>query len=151
MPAITPPMNLYELTLRLVLATTAGALIGLNREMAGKPAGLRTHALVALGAASTVIVGLSFADPSAGSRVLQGVVAGIGFIGGGVILRDTQGVHGLTTASSIWLVSAVGVAAGAGLWWTAGLVVMLGLLVLIAGKAADRVIHPKREELPHGE
>ena len=89
--------------LRLLLATLLGAAIGVNRELRQKPAGLRTHALVALGAALFTIVGLALTafggtrDPNAMSRLVQGIVTGVGFIGGGVILRrdDSKGIHGL--------------------------------------------------------
>jgi putative Mg2+ transporter-C (MgtC) family protein len=122
MPTITPPSTPADLALRLLAAIVSGAIIGLNRELAGKPAGLRTHALVALGAAAGCAVGLSIpGDPSATSRVLQGIMAGVGFIGGGVILHDRRGgVHGLTTAASIWVVAAAGMAAGTGLFVATG-------------------------------
>lgn len=145
MDAVALPGTYVELAGRLVLATVFGALIGLNREQQGKPAGLRTHALVALGGALLAIVALFFGqgDSSAPGRVLQGVLAGVGFIGAGVILHraDTQGVHGLTTAAAIWLVAAIGVATGAGLWRTAATTLVLALLILIAGEATDRWVH----------
>ena len=111
----------------------------------GKPAGLRTHALVALGASQLVIVALLFGqhDVSAPSRVLQGAVAGVGFIGAGVILHRSgpQGVEGLTTAAAIWVVAAIGVAAGAGLWRTAATTLALTMLIPVAGEALDRRVH----------
>ena len=148
MDAVAVPVSSIDLLGRLVLATLLGALIGLNRESQGKPAGLRTHALVALGAATLTVVGLLLqaGDSSAPSRVLQGVVAGIGFIGAGVILHraDGRGVEGLTTAAAIWIVAAIGVAAGAGLWRTAISVVVLVLLLLIVGERVDRWVHRDR-------
>ena len=145
MDAVAVPASFAELAGRLLLATLFGALVGLNRERQGKPAGLRTHALVALGGAQMAILALLFGqhDVSAPSRVLQGVLAGVGFIGGGVILHrgDAQGVHGLTTAAAIWVVAAIGVAAGAGLWRTAASGLALTLLVLTLGERVDRWIH----------
>ena len=130
---------------RLVLATLFGAAIGVNRERQRKPAGLRTHALVALGGATFTIVGLMLgeADAAATGRVLQGITAGAGFIGAGVILHrdDLKAIHGLTTAAGIWVVSAVGVAVGAGLWRTSLAAVTLTLVVLIGGEGVDRWLH----------
>ena len=143
MPSITPPATTAEFALRLLIAIVSGAIIGLNRELAGKAAGLRTHALVSLGAAAGCAVGLSIpGDPTATSRVLQGIMAGVGFIGGGVILHDRRGtVHGLTTAASIWVVAAAGMAAGTGLFAAAGTVVGFALVVLVAGEVVDRALH----------
>ena len=144
MDVVIVPGSFAELLGRLLLATLLGGLIGLNRESQGKPAGLRTHALVALGAATLTIVGLLLqaSDTGATSRVIQGMVAGIGFIGAGVILhRDDGGVEGLTTAAAIWLVAALGVAAGAGLWRTAASVVIVALLLLVLGERVDRWVH----------
>lgn len=148
MDAITVPAAAFELVTRLVLAAVLGAAIGLNRELQRKPAGLRTHALVALSSAALTLVALLLEPPGsasqsgAASRVLQGIVAGIGFIGGGVILHrdDTKGVHGLTTAASIWVVAAVGIAVAAGLWWSSLTIVVLTLLILIVGEPIDRAL-----------
>jgi putative Mg2+ transporter-C (MgtC) family protein len=133
------------MVLRLALATGLGAAVGINREMRLKPAGLRTHALVSLGGALFALIGLAMvraadADFSTASRIVQGIVAGVGFIGGGVILRrdDPKGVHGLSTAASIWVVSAIGVAAGLGLWRSAIATVAFALLILALGKPLDR-------------
>ena len=130
---------------RLLLATLLGGLIGLDRETQGKAAGLRTHALVALGAATLTMVGLLLqgSDSGAPRRVLQGIVAGVGFIGAGVILHrhDGGGVEGLTTAAAIWIVAALGVAAGAGLWRTAASAIAVALVVLVVGEPVDRWVH----------
>ncbi|MGE3277925.1 MAG: MgtC/SapB family protein [Vicinamibacterales bacterium] len=147
MDHLSLPGDTGTLLARLALATALGGLVGLNREMSLKPAGLRTHALVALGAALLTVTGLFLSagaagDVSAPGRVIQGVVAGIGFVGGGVILhgRRVEAVHGLTTAASIWVVSAVGVAAGAGLWRAAAGTVFLTLFVLTVGGPIDRAV-----------
>lgn len=140
----TPSPTELDVAMRLLAAILAGGAVGINREIAGKPAGLRTHALVSLGAAAAVILGLSIAgDASASSRVLQGIVAGVGFIGGGVVLHDVHGVHGLTTAASIWVVATAGIASGAGLPAVAGLIVVMALLILIAGEAVDRTLRAR--------
>ena len=148
MDVVSLPASLSEVMLRLVLATLLGAGLGINREMFLKPAGLRTHALVSLGAALATLIGLlltsgPMGDVSAPGRVIQGIVAGIGFIGGGVILhlKDVRTVQGLTTAASIWVVSATGVAVGAGLWRAGLVAVVLALLVLTLGRVIDRAIH----------
>jgi putative Mg2+ transporter-C (MgtC) family protein len=145
MDSISVPQSMLEIFGRLALAVLFGAGIGINRERMGKPAGLRTHALGALGGALFTIVGLilSVGDPSAPSRVLQGITAGIGFIGAGVIMRrpEENDVHGLTTAAAIWVVAAIGVAVGAGLWRTGLIVLALALFILVVGEVIDRRIH----------
>jgi putative Mg2+ transporter-C (MgtC) family protein len=130
-----------DIVLRLVAATFAGGVIGLNREMRHKPAGLRTHAVVALGAAlaasifATAPAGTAAWDINAMSRIIQGIITGIGFIGAGVILRSPGGhaVHGLTTAASIWLAACIGCACGAGAWVPALVALALVLLILMFG------------------
>jgi len=156
MDAISVPGSEWVIVLRLFLATLLGAAIGLNREMVQKPAGLRTHALVSLGAALATLAGLflagpPFGDVTAPSRIVQGIVAGIGFIGGGVILhrRDAGEVHGLTTAASIWIVSATGVAVGAGLWRSAMAAVVLALVVLTVGGPIDRAVRQATTDRHH--
>jgi putative Mg2+ transporter-C (MgtC) family protein len=150
MDAITVPQSMWEVAGRLALATLLGAAIGINREWLGKPAGLRTHALVALGGAFFTLIGLLLApdDPSATGRILQGVTAGIGFIGAGVIMRrpELQDVQGLTTAAAIWIVIAIGVGVGAGLWRTSLVALVLALFVLIAGEGIDRWLHRAKNE-----
>lgn len=147
MDVIAAPAGVADLALRLALAACLGAAIGLNREISLKPAGLRTHALVCLGAALATLVGLLLAgapaaDVTAPARIIQGIVAGVGFIGGGVILhRDARTVEGLTTAASIWIVSVTGVAVGAGLWRASIVAVALSLLVLTLGRRIDLALH----------
>jgi len=142
-----------EIALRLGSATLVGAVLGLNRELKGKPAGLRTNALVSLGSALLVLAaaGLtSGADqPDVVSRVMQGLITGIGFLGGGVILRDTGGtqVHGLTTAATIWLTSSLGVLCGIGLWGLAMVGGGLTLVVLVFGKPLEKFVHRKFPKL----
>ncbi len=133
---------------RLLLAVLLAGLMGANRQRADKPAGLRTHMLVGLGCASFTVVGFGIgtdsqepalqADPS---RVIQGSIGGLGFLGAGSIIKDARergegNVYGLTTAASIWVAGAVGVAAGAGAYAAAVVTAVLGLLVLAAARRA---------------
>ncbi|QET02654.1 MULTISPECIES: MgtC/SapB family protein [Cupriavidus] len=133
--------NIKELTrllLRLTLAVALGGLIGWEREAAGKAAGLRTHMMVALGSALFVLVPLQAGVPLADmSRVLQGLTAGIGFIGAGAIIKQASkddvsesDVRGLTTAASIWTVAAIGVACGLGREMTAVVATVFSLVIL---------------------
>lgn len=155
MDVISNPATFAAIVFRLMLATAVGAALGVNREFRHKPAGLRTHALVALGAALLTLIGLGMGSTAgelnALSRVVQGLVVGVGFIGGGAILRreDSQSVQGLSTAASIWVVSAAGVASGCGMWRTALVTVTLALIVLIAGAPVDRVIRGRRASDQH--
>lgn len=129
------------IVLRLGLAVALGAAIGYERERRGKDAGLRTHMLVSLGAAIFVLVpaasGMQVADMS---RVMQGVIAGIGFLGAGAILKQEkdQAVRGLTTAASIWVAAAIGMAAGYGREATAVASTLVALFVLAVVSRVER-------------
>jgi putative Mg2+ transporter-C (MgtC) family protein len=119
------------LATRMVIAMILGAVIGAQREATGKPAGLRTHMLVAMGGALFVLAPVqSGMDLDGMSRVIQGIVTGIGFIGGGAILKlqEQRAIEGLTTAAGIWITAAVGIAAGLGRW---GLAVISTVLTWI--------------------
>ena len=146
-----------EVMLRLLAATAAGSMLGLNRELTQKPAGLRTHALVALGAALVTVSALQLGvandvtHADAASRVMQGIVAGIGFIGGGVILhQDGRNIQGLTTAATIWVAAALGISCGIGQWHIAGTAAGLALAVLVLGQFVEKVLHRHKadDELP---
>ena len=121
------------MSVRLLLAAALGGLLGYDRERAGKSAGLRTHMLVSLGAALFVLIpqqaGLSDADLS---RIIQGIVAGIGFLGAGAIVKGKheEDIQGLTTAAGIWLTAAIGIAAGIGRESSAILGAVLAFLIL---------------------
>jgi putative Mg2+ transporter-C (MgtC) family protein len=125
--------DITRVCVRLLVALALGALLGYERESAGSAAGLRTHMLVSMGAALFVLVplqaGMLIEDLS---RVIQGVIAGIGFLGAGAILKMQGDDHikGLTTAAGIWLTAAIGVAAGLGMEVTAILSAVLGWAVL---------------------
>ena len=124
------PLEL-ELALRLLLAGALGAIIGFQRQRSGKPAGLRTNVLIAVGAALFAIAGeFSFSGGDPG-RIAAGVVAGIGFLGAGAIIHHEGFVEGLTTAATMWVVAAIGLAAGAGLYIIAPITAAIVLIVLI--------------------
>ncbi|PYQ60731.1 MAG: sulfur-regulated protein [Acidobacteria bacterium] len=132
-----------EVATRLVAATLIGSGVGLDRELRHKPAGLKTHALVALGAALIIVVSASLTDllhpdSSVMSRVIQGIIAGVGFLGGGAILKSSEEmVTGVTTAASIWLVASLGIACGAGEFATALIALAIALVVLVLGNAFE--------------
>ena len=135
--------ELTRVLLRLLMAALLGGLLGMEREHKGKAAGVRTHMLVSMGAALFVLVASQAGMQDAElSRVLQGVIAGIGFLGAGTILKTEQEdkVRGLTTAAGIWLTAAIGVAAGLGREATAVLSTLLALGVLALVPALVR--HP---------
>ena len=133
--------DLTDIVLRSTAAVVIGILIGLNRDLAGKPIGMRTLALVSLGAAVVSIATIHFRDladhPDALSRVVQGVIqgvmGGIGFIGAGVILRDPKAgtVEGLTTAATVWLTAALGIACGLAAWNLIAVAVIFALVALV--------------------
>jgi putative Mg2+ transporter-C (MgtC) family protein len=135
--------QLARVIIRLLVAVLLGAVVGIERERAGKAAGLRTHMLVTLGTAVFVLACSGAGIASDGlSRVVQGIVTGIGFIGGGSILKgaDERDVHGLTTAASVWIAAAVGIAVGLGNLGVALLSTLFALAILSfsRGHRADR-------------
>jgi putative Mg2+ transporter-C (MgtC) family protein len=122
-----------RILLRLTAAAVLGAFVGYERESAGKAAGVRTHMLVALATTLFIVASLEFGMSAADiSRVVQGLAAGIGFLGAGAILKlaDEREITGLTTAAGIWMTAAVGVAVGLGRWGTAVISVALTLVIL---------------------
>ncbi len=144
--ALENSSTIYMLATRLGVAVLVGAMLGLNRDLHGKPAGLRTHALVTLGApmATLVIINLQGTgnptDPNALSRVVQGILTGIGFLGAGVIIRDPEGhVSGLTTAATIWVAAVMGIICGAGYWPLVLVSSLLIMAVLTLGKAIEKL------------
>lgn len=150
-----------EALLRLSAACAVGIVLGINRDISGKPTGMRTLGLVALGAAAISTGTLHYADldqhPDALSRVLQGliqgVLTGVGFIGAGVILRDNKAldVHGLTTAATVWVTAALGVACGVGAWATVLVGTAFALLLLAVMKPVERAFGMGDEHLPPGQ
>ncbi|MES2974094.1 MAG: MgtC/SapB family protein [Pseudomonadota bacterium] len=138
-----------QIVLRLTIAALLGGLLGFERESKGKAAGVRTHMLVALGSALFVMIpqhaGLQEAELS---RVMQGIIAGIGFLGAGTILKgnDEEKVRGLTTAAGIWMTAAIGVAAGLGREATAVLSTLLALAILSLVPFVTRLIDREAAE-----
>jgi len=139
------------IVVRLGMATLLGALIGLDRERKGKAAGLRTHMMVSLGAALFILVPLRSGIPVADSaRVLQGIIAGIGFLGAGAILKqDNHGaIRGLTTAASIWVAAAVGIATGMGHEITAIMGTLAALFILVVMAHLERHVDADPQAAP---
>jgi putative Mg2+ transporter-C (MgtC) family protein len=137
--------------LRLGMALLLGGMVGVERQLAGQAAGLRTHVLVALGAAVFTLAGLATTgneNPSDVSRVVQGVAAGVGFIGAGAIMRSGQDttVRGLTTAGSIWVAAAMGTAAGLGEWALSAAAGCSALVVLIVLRPLSRWLSSRASE-----
>jgi putative Mg2+ transporter-C (MgtC) family protein len=142
-------LDLSDVAVRLIAAAAAGGLVGLNRDLADKPIGVRTLALVALGAATVSVAGIQVhgmaENADAMSRVVQGIIqgvmAGISFIGAGVILRDVaaRNVEGLTTAATVWVSAALGVACGLGAWRTIVIAIPVTLALLFATRFIDRL------------
>ena len=117
----------------IILATFLGAAIGLERELSGKSAGLRTNLLICLGAAIFTIISKRMVDVTEGSitRIAAQIVTGVGFLGAGAVIQDRRGVHGLTTAATIWLVASIGMACGAGFYALAVVSTLIALVVLV--------------------
>ncbi|MBI1380983.1 MAG: MgtC/SapB family protein [Planctomycetaceae bacterium] len=138
--------QLTRVLVRLVVAGVLGGILGYEREFHGKDAGLRTHILVSMGAALFVLapdqLGMHIADMS---RVIQGIVTGIGFLGAGAILKhnDRREIEGLTTAAAVWTTAAIGIACGLGALFLAIASSLVALLVLAA---LPRAVRPKRDD-----
>jgi len=126
--------EITQLSVRLLLAALLGGILGFEREQRGKAAGIKTHMLVAIGAALFILIpqqaGITDSEMS---RVVQGVITGVGFLGAGAILKNTSGqeAKGLTTAAGIWLTAAIGIATGLGREASAILCTVLALMVLL--------------------
>ncbi len=139
-----------EMALRLVTATLVGGVIGLNRDLHGKPTGVRTMGLVGLGSALIVVAAGLVGGNGDATRAVQGIVTGIGFLGAGVIVKDSTSdrIHGLTTAASIWLTAALGVTCGLGHWVLALEATGLGFAVLMLGGPIEKGIHRRWPHKP---
>lgn len=132
--------------LQIGMAALLGAAIGLEREISAQPAGLRTHMLVSLGSAVFTLAGADtpHTDPT---RIAAQVVTGIGFLGGGAILREGATVRGLTTAASLWMTAAIGLGVGLRMWTASVLTTGFGLAVLLLVKRFELDILPRRRML----
>ena len=145
----------FNYVIALLSAAFLGGAIGFERGISGKPAGLRTNTLICLGAAVLTLIARSLSSDAydAISRVMAGVVTGVGFIGAGALIRDNtgKGIQGLTTAASIWLVASIGIACGAGFYCIAILTTAIALFVLhglspLAKAIEKRVIKKKKQK-----
>ena len=151
-------LDFDDIALRLTAAAAAGILIGINRDLQNKPIGARTLGLVGLGTAIVAVAGIQYPgmaeNPDAASRVIQGIIqgvmAGISFIGAGVILRDARArtVEGLTTAATVWVTAALGIACGLGAWVIVGTTLVLALFVLAGLHGADAWLSRKAAQRP---
>ncbi len=156
-PQLSQLLPTWEVVVRLGASVLVGGIIGLNREIRHKSAGLRTQALVSLGSATATLVVSELAavgdtfDTSAVSRVMQGVLTGIGFLGAGVILHDRQDgqIQGLTTAASIWVTAAMGMAVGVGAWFLAMTTTLLIWFVLVVVKMFEHRSNATADEENH--
>ena len=149
-------MDYKETIFRLLAAVLIGSVIGIDRMLHGKPTGIKTLGLVALGASLLTMASMDFAfgpnkfDPSSVSRVIQGVITGVGFLGAGVIVHDQASakVRGLTTAAAIWITAALGVVCGLGSWQIAGVALVIVLLLFLVGQPLERMLHKRWLDKP---
>ena len=140
-------------TVAILLAVVCGAAVGLERQLKHKPAGLRTNILICLGAALFTVISRQMAEGQDSiARIAAQIVTGVGFLGAGAVIQDRGGIHGLTTAATIWLVASIGMACGAGLYYLAIITTVLAIGVLLGLAQVDRHIgagsRSKKEDKP---
>ncbi len=145
------PLDILDIAVRLGVATLVGVLLGLNRDLHGKSTGVRTLGLVCLGSALAVL-SIHAATDTEESRVIQGIVTGVGFLGAGVIVRSEKGhhVHGLTTAACVWVTACVGAACAIAQWQIVVIGVVLVLILLVFGGPFERAIDRRWPGRPSG-
>jgi putative Mg2+ transporter-C (MgtC) family protein len=158
-----PFPDLIEVVFRMLSAVAIGCVIGIDRNLHGKPSGMKTLGLVALGASLATMSSMRFSmhplgDNADVSRVVQGIVTGIGFLGAGVIIH-TPGqnrIRGLTTAASIWVTAAVGIVCGLGFWIVSVIALVILIVLLTAGRIVEKALHrqwlrkpPEEREAAH--
>ena len=139
---------LIDVVIRMFWALAIGCIIGVDRDLHGKPTGMKTLGLVSLGACLTTMAAMGFTThgstmSSDVSRAIQGIVTGIGFLGAGVIMQ-TPGqyrIRGLTTAASIWVTAAVGIVCGLGIWSVAVIATVMLILLLVIGRRVEKALH----------
>lgn len=146
-------MGSLVIILRILVSAILSGLIGLEREIKEREAGLRTHILVSVGSTlfmlTSINIGLAYShagrvDPS---RIASGVVTGIGFLGAGAIIRYGTSIRGLTTAASIWVVAAIGIAVGAGMYWAGIVTTIVVLAVLILSRLEEKLALKKKGKI----
>lgn len=152
---MSEPVEPLDFVMRLLLAAAAGLVVGWEREVRNRPAGLRTHILVAVGACAFALIGIDlyqwqeetssrgFSDVV---RIVSGVATGVGFLGAGAIIQGREEVHGLTTAAGIWVVSAAGIAAAIANYWILGTTVGITIFVLVVLRYLERRLFHGRED-----
>lgn len=139
-----------QIILRLVLATFLGGLVGFERQLHRRNAGWRTHILVCLGSCLIMLTSIYVFDiykkdaPIDPARIAAGVITGIGFLGAGTIIRDREGIIGLTTAASLWVVAGIGLAAGCGFYSAACTTTLLALITLIFLRRMEEILFKRR-------
>lgn len=150
--AVTAPLTDLELAQRLVLAVLLGAIIGFEREYRQKTAGLRTNILIALGSAVFTLMSMELVAGEGGdpSRIASQIVTGIGFLGAGAIIRTGGSIHGLTTAATVWVNAAIGVAVGGGEYHLAAIATGVTLGVLLVLHPLEGWLAKRRDEPPGG-
>jgi putative Mg2+ transporter-C (MgtC) family protein len=139
-------LDWWDIALRLGVATIASAVIGLNRDLHGKPIGLRTLGLVGLATATVVLLASPVALEAgrlsdATSRIIQGLLTGIGFLGAGVIVHNESRVKGLTSADYVWFTACIGIVCGLGLWRLVIVALAIALVLLVFGGPFERTLH----------
>jgi putative Mg2+ transporter-C (MgtC) family protein len=149
---------LLEVSLRMAIAVVIGCIIGIDRNLRGKPTGVKTLGLVALSAALLTLASRGFSVASIAAddrsaRVIQGIVTGIGFLGAGVILQNQaeKRIRGLTTAASIWVTATLGIVCGMGAWSVALIATVIVMLLFTVGRSAERTLHRRWLRKPEHE
>jgi putative Mg2+ transporter-C (MgtC) family protein len=143
-------MEILDIVLRLATAALVGVFLGLNRDLHGKPTGVRTLGLVGLGSA-VAVAAFAHASSADASRVVQGIVTGIGFLGAGVIVHSEQGGHvrGLTTAACVWVTACLGAACGLSEWRIVLPGLLIVLILLVFGGSFEKAIHRRWPQPPN--
>lgn len=131
-----------------LLAIVCGAIIGIERQFKHKPAGLRTNIMICLGAAVFTLISerMALGSQDSVTRIASGIVTGVGFLGAGAVIQDRGGIHGLTTAATIWLVASIGMACGARLYPLAVITTVLALVVLVGLGRVDKYLNRNDEQ-----
>ena len=141
-----------EIILKILLAAILGGLIGLEREISQKEAGLRTNILIAMGSALLTILSIKLAESSTladPTRIAAHIVTGIGFLGAGAIIQARFAIHGLTTAATIWTVAAIGISVGMGLYFISFVITIFILIILTAFKSIIRVLEKQKKHFAY--
>jgi putative Mg2+ transporter-C (MgtC) family protein len=135
----------------VLLAVGCGTVIGIERQLMHKPAGLRTNVLICLGAAVFTIISRQMAgDQEPITRIAVQIVTGVGFLGAGAVIQDRGGIHGLTTAATIWLVASIGMACGARFYYLAITTTVLAILVLVGLGQVDKYLISRHDDSKPG-